>query len=816
MNQYQSIIQLARQSALKRFSSLVQRMAQNSDQEFARVLSVNSASTDYTTLNSARNFLRNGGDELLKNIETLYQQKLEQALQSMFSNEPVEVKKFTAANLTLIDDSTMNRQIEVGHLVGRLSASCSDSLSLVNIIISQLLGKTQVREKDNPFRPDLMAYTLHEVLSTMVQDEGVRNFLLNYSTNSLALYLPEYYVELCEIFKSGGISPKIFTRPTAGNPYHSEPQARPTSERRIANQKIAGQNNSTDGAQQAGLLSDGSASPELVPMMQRILSLMQQQFPNAGYGQNAGNSGDVVDSTQINPLAAFQTLINNLYAGAGANGSGGAVGMPQGGGSGGYARGAASMAGASPELLALLNEFQMLASGPRGADGQSASSEIPMTAIAEKLDSAHVSPSERMAMDLVAVLFELIGRDEQIPEGLRQQMGRLQIPFLKSAVLDHGTLEQVDHPTRKLLNHMGMVSVGLPVESKYGQDVDSEIKRIVKTVLADFNNDTGIFVKCLDELKKFMGEELRRADAINKSNIDAIEEVQRTSDLTFGIKSSVREMLQPLNLDPRISDFCMNIWVPVLVKASSKIMKAEGEEEKNTRAKLQVFFNALPELVWSAQEKATTEDRLALIKLLPKLVKIIKSGMKALQISDEEAQQSLDQLLAVHAHVLANNGVDAKNKLPTLEQLREMFKVEAIQEDAPTSKAIARPPLDSAAIQAALARKGMTAILHISAAQGYGADLEHEWLADMQVGTRIEWKMNDIYNLGRLIWVDKHQTLYMFRMDKSRTPLIYCPVSLSKALREGTITFVESAPAFERAIESLLENAETMKKLDMP
>jgi len=802
MNQYQSVIQLAKQGALKRFSSLVQHMAQNSDQELAKALAVDSASTDYRTLHSARYFLRKAGDELLLKIETLYQQKLEQALREMVSDVRVEVSQITAANLTLIDDRTINRQIEVGHLVGRLTASCSESLSLVNIIISQLLGKAEVKEKDNPFRPDLMAYTLHEVLTGMVDDEGVRNFLLNYSTNSLAMYLPEYYVELCEIFRSGGISPKIFTRPTSANPYMSGPRSRPTSEKRLASQKAEEAIHNSEVAHPVAMSNQGQIAPELVPMMQRILSLMQQQSGSIGSSQGGVSSAE---SVQISPMAAFQTLVSHLY---GSNASGGHAGNNGAAGSTMHVP-----ANASPELLALLNEFQTLAANQRTADGQPGASASQLASIADKLDATNASQSERMAMDLVGVLFEMLNRDEQIPPGLREQIGRLQIPFLKSAVLDPATLEQVDHPTRKLLNHMGMVSVGLPAESEYGQDVGTEIKRIVKIILSDFNTDTGIFSTCLDELKKFMSEELRRADAANRSNIEALEEVQRTNDLTYGITESVREKLQPLHLDPRVEKFCTQTWVQVLVKASSKIMRAKGETEKSTRAKLQVFFNALPELIWSAQEKATTDDRLTLIKLLPKLVKVLKSGMKALQFTDEEAQQSLDQLLAVHAHVLANNGVDGKNKLPTLDELRQMFKAEKIQDEAIASKATAPPPLDVGMIQAALAKKGITAMLHISPVQGYGADLEHEWLADMQVGTRIEWKMNDIYKLGRLIWVDKKQSLYMFRMDKSATPLIYCPVLLSKALRDGTITFVESAPTFERAIESLLEQAETLKKM---
>ena len=500
MNQYQSVIQLARQSALKRFSVLVMRVAQNSDQELAKALAVYSPDTDYSTLNAARYFLRKAGDELLQNLQTRYQQKMDQAFDALNSDQRPEICHFTAETLTLIDDSIINREIEVGHLVGRLSASCSESLGLVNLIMSQLLGKTEVREKDNPFRPDLMAYTLQEVLFDMVHHEGVRNFMLNYSTNSLAIYLPEYYVELCEIFKAGGISPKTFTRPTSANPYLAEQHARPTSEKRIASQKQEQQKKIVEGARQAGLLPDGPVAPELLPMLQRILSLMQQQSPPAAQGHGANQSPDPV---HISPVAAFQGLVNNLYGSAAGNQSG-SPGVIAGGGAGTTASGPAP-AGASPQLLALLNEFQRLAANAGSADESSATATNQLLSISEKLDETNASHSERMALDLVGVLFELLGRDEQIPPGLRAQMARLQIPFLKSAVLDPGTLEQVDHPTRKLLNHMGMVSVGTPEESAYGKDVDTEIRRIVKTILADFDNDTGIFVTCLDELKSYLG-----------------------------------------------------------------------------------------------------------------------------------------------------------------------------------------------------------------------------------------------------------------------------------------------------------------------
>ena len=783
MTQHQQIIQLAKQSALKKFALLIQRMAQHSEQGMGKALSVESATTDYPALNAARYFLRNSGNELLQRIEAEYTRKMEQALGAMVANTPVEVERYTAATLTLIDDKTINRQIEVGHLVVRLSASCSESLGRINIIISQLLEKAEVKEKDNPFRPELIAHTMHDVFYAMVEHENVRESLMTYATNSLGIYLPEFYDELCEVFKSGGISPKIYTRPTSKNPYLDDRQNRPVAERR---QQQAGQ-----AASPPDELVNDAAAPNVLPILERLLQLMQ---PKPGTSGQSITDQVQLDAANVSPLLAFQGMINSILNTA-------------------RPGGVNSNSAVSPELMARLNEFQNMAANGRAVDGHGAPLGNQLFAVSEQIGSNMANPSERMALELVAVLFELILRDEQIPESMRSQIGQLQIPFVKSAMLDSGTLQEVDHPTRRLLNHMGMVSVGLSPESGPGQEVGSEIARIVKTILADFRQDTGIFTNSLDQLKQFMSEDLARSDAINKRNIDAIEAALRINNLTCSITESVSEVLLPMNLDQRIVTFCLQRWVHVLVKASIKISNAKDDDTaKSLRIKLLQYFNALPDLVWSAQEKSSTQDRLALIRLLPKLVKIITNGLTALQLTDQESKSAMDQLLAVHAQVLANTEVDPLKHWPTQAELRELFKFEAIQEAVTTSKAIARPPIDSAIISAYLTKKGVTGVLDISPADGYAANIEHEWLADMQVGTRVECKIERDYEAGRLIWVDKHQSLYMFRLDKSPNPLIYCPVALSKALRNGVVAFVETAPTFERAITALLQDLEMSKK----
>jgi hypothetical protein len=803
MHQHLTVIQLARQTALKKFALLIQRMAQHAGQALEQALSARSSVIDFAAYNAARHFLRKSGEEMLEKIESHYRQKLEQAIHAMTSNERVNVGQFTAANLTLIDDQTINRQIEVGRLVIQLSASCADSLSQVNLIMSQILDKAEVKEKDNPFRPELIAHALYDVLCAMVEHENVRECLLINVTNSLATSLPEYYTELSEVFKAGGINPKLAARPTSKNPYRGSQPNKSANDSHQTNQNapelIHSTGNVAGGISRAGAGSTITIPSTMLPALERLLSAVQASGQSYGPASDQTPTGGSGAATG-NPMIGFQQLLEAISSGSNLSQGGAGIGINP----------------ASAALLTRLQEFQNMAASGRGADGLPATQGNQLFAIGNQLGGDIASPSERMTMELIAMIFELILRDDQLPEAMRAEIGQLQIPFLKSAMQDATTLQMADHPTRQLLNHMGMVSAEMPAGTALGQEVGTEFRRIGNSILSEFHTDSGIFLTRLNELKKFMDEEIRRVDDVSKRSIEAIEEVQNNTYLTYGITSSIREVLIPLNLDQRIVDFCLNTWVHVLAKASVKIKKAKGDNAPTTRAKLELFFRALPDLVWSAQEKTSTEDRVALIGLLPKLVKVIGSGLKGMQIPEDEAKQKLDQLLAVHAQVLANTDAVATKNAPTLAELRQMFTVEAIQEAATVSKAIAPLSLDTEKIYAAFTKRSIAANLEIVPPGEYADDVEDEWLAEMKIGTRIESKMDGSYQFGRLIWLGQQQSLFMFRLDRSPEILVYCPASLSRALRNGAITFVETAPTFERAVETLLREAELLKSMGAP
>ncbi|WP_146050716.1 DUF1631 family protein, partial [Pseudomonas syringae] len=66
--------------------------------------------------------------------------------------------------------------------------------------------------------------------------------------------------------------------------------------------------------------------------------------------------------------------------------------------------------------------------------------------------SRSVGSGDEDVINLIAMLFEFILDDRNLPPSLRALIGRLQIPMLKVAVLDKSFFSRGSHPARRLLN----------------------------------------------------------------------------------------------------------------------------------------------------------------------------------------------------------------------------------------------------------------------------------------------------------------------------------------------------------------------------
>ncbi|MGE5621940.1 MAG: DUF1631 family protein, partial [Bacillota bacterium] len=430
-------------------------------------------------------------------------------------------------------------------------------------------------------------------------------------------------------------------------------------------------------------------------------------------------------------------------------------------------------------------------------------------ALRERMNLDAASSDERMTFEVVGLLFEFILDDTQIPAPLRAQIGRLQIPILKAAMLDTSLMHDENHPARQLLNRMASAGVATDQASKEGQELGSEIARIVDRILAGFGSDVSIFSDCLDQFESFLTQHLRRENAQTALGIEAVETAEKITILLTNVTAGLCDLLLPMNVDKFVSDFIIRVWPHVLVRAAWADRERQIDAEHADSA-FRLYRAVLPDLLWSIQDKQSPHDRTALIRLLPDLVKRLNAAMKLIDLPEDESRELMDQLVAMHTRVLRAPLKEAPPQATRAGMEQDFARLTINWERVAWNQP--DPPQPRAElIEEVVARQGVPANLNLGVNTVAATPADREFLAQTYLlGTKVEIRAGE--GAGRpaqLVWISTHKSLYLFRRDSGELE-IYTSAALLEALREAAIVPVEYAPVFERAVESLLFGAEKM------
>jgi hypothetical protein len=120
-------------------------------------------------------------------------------------------------------------------------------------------------------------------------------------------------------------------------------------------------------------------------------------------------------------------------------------------------------------------------------------------------------------------------------------------------------------------------------------------------------------------------------------------------------------------------------------------------------------------------------------------------------------------------------------------------------------------PIQEELVSSVLADRGVEAEIEVAQPTAQAQESDAQWLSLIELGTCVEFWAADTSVPARAIWVSKHKSLFIFKMEHNTKPLVYSAASLVKALREGAIRLAEYAPAFDRAVDALMLGAEAVQ-----
>lgn len=385
------------------------------------------------------------------------------------------------AGLSLLSEQDLEEQLAVEQLAASVLRTHAPAFEVASKRLSVLAGQADLAPRENPLAPTFLARALGGAMARLELDADLRIVVFKFFERELGGALGEIYDRCNTLMATAGILPEL------------RAHARPQQPRAAASSRPP-------------VHAANAPHPGVMPQHETV--------PHA-----AGSH----DSGQMQVSAADQAALASM------------LGMLQGwrAATGVATPGAQPSGPALPtqDLMSILSLMQQ-DGGPRlpqpgEAEPQSLASQLrqQMTQSARKLgvtsDNLNLDGLDGDAVDLVALLFDVLLDGPQFDAQIRQMIGRMLVPYVKVAVRDRRMFLFKEHPARKLLNTVAEACEGNRGEAPQERELLTHVDHTIDRLVAEFNEDVAIFETLEQELRAYMAQHRKRFELAERRTAEA-------------------------------------------------------------------------------------------------------------------------------------------------------------------------------------------------------------------------------------------------------------------------------------------------------
>ena len=486
---------------------------------------------------------------------------------------------------TLVEEAELEESLAIGNLVSKAENRYQRQLHDLGRYLGQLLGRRDLAPRSNPLGPVAICDAFGAALR-QVQDLDLAIKLVIYK-----LFDKQVMDQL------GGIYDECLT--------------------------LAG----TQGLTLT--LDERRATPRPVPLAAPVSPVASDPARRGAAGFSAHAAGGV-------PFTQLRTLLGHWRGSSSASGGDG-----------------------GPKVLVETSELMTILSQLQDASRYQQVGQIAPREVRARLDSAvAASPSrsggsrrslgdlDEDTLELVLLLFEALAQANDLPDPIKAQIGRLQIPMVKVAVLDRTFFDRPDHPARRLLNRIADAAVGWSDdEPRTADSLYGRIEHIVDRVIGEFDRDLGLFDQLDAELAAFCQREVGRVRMREASVCSVAAGKDRIASARRKAQRAIAERLGRAPWVPEVVEALLNEgWQEVLYAAHL----SGGETGKEWCAAVEV----VDRLLWSVQPKVENDERRSLLRGVPELLRALRAGLTAVGCDQRLLAGWFKELQALHMAAL--------------------------------------------------------------------------------------------------------------------------------------------------------------------
>jgi len=738
---------------------------------------------------------RNKRPEWIKRFEQTLKELFETRLKGQHRQGRRPDADRSAASLRVLNAFDHEKQAALTTATEFLRRLTKREVDALDLRVGLLLGETRIREIDNPFAPDYILDAIGVTSRALFPNPRVWRPLMERVLGDITPAATKTYIRLNRLLADRHVLPEIkaelrarselrpaddrellpvFERlikevappslaidiavPEASATTGMPPGAAPVASGAVAAPNAAEPASASSTAATAAL-GTGSG-PDAAPSAAATVAPTPAPEPTPLPALTAGALAAVMAPAPgtINPYADELARAAPLLAAAAAAAPSSALGLPQ--------LDPMLALGSLSAVVAALDRWQVLdpaavaaasATAAPAAPGAVEAGVVPLNRIpwirAAVADQV-VNPTDKITIDVIALLFDYIFRDPSIPKSLREMFGRLQVPILKSALLDRTFFSDKKHPARRLLDHLAAAAIGATSDEGYRAGFELIAAGVIDEVCRDFKVDIAVFEAADAKLQEFVDAEQRKAAALLDVDVTAALVAEASEADRSEVRALVRDKLTGIKVPFEVRGFAETIWVDYL----TLVRERDGTDGDAWSGGVKT----LDELLWSIAAKERNAQKARLTKMVPGLIRSLRSGGAEVQVRDDRMQPFLEAVYQLHMAAI-------------------------------------RPKAERAAAESTQAETAhvpaLTKVANV-----------HDFVGEMVVGTWLAFDEDGRTINARLSWISPMRSKYIFTTRSRARALAVSPEELAWQLGDGTARLiVEPVALFDRAVSSALD-----------
>jgi hypothetical protein len=693
----------------------------------------------------------------------------------------------SVASLRVLNAFDHEKQAALTTLTQFLRRLTRREVDALDLRVGVLLGEARTRDIDNPFAPDYILDAIGVTSRALLPNPRVWRPLMERVLGDITPAATKTYIRLNRLLADRHVLPEIKAELRARSDLRpvDDGELLPVFERLI--KEVAPTPINLDVAVPAASAGSGAPPPGTASALAAAALAPGAPGADAAAPVNAAAADAAQPAAEAaaptpaagalaavtppppgaaNPYAAELARAAPLLAAAAAAAPANAFGLPQ--------LDPLLALGSLSAVVAALDRWQMLdpaavagasaraaasAPGEGGASAEPGVDEaaaVPVNripwiraAVADKV----VNATDKITIDVIALLFDYIFRDPSIPESLRSLFERLQVPILKAALLDRTFFSDKKHPARRMLDHLAAAAIGATSDEGYRAGFELIAAGVIDEVCRDFKVDVMVFEAADAKLQEFVDAEQRKAAALLDTDVAAALVAEESEADRTQVRALIRDKLTGIKVPFEVRGFAETIWVDYL----TLVRERDGGDSEAWNGGVKT----LDDLLWSIAAKERNAQKTRLTKMVPGLVRNLRSGGAEVQVRDDRMQPFLEAVYQLHIAAIR----------PKASLVADLTEAETT--NVPT----------------------LTKVVNV-----------HDFVGEMVVGTWIAFDDEGRTINARLSWVSPMHTKYIFTTRSRGRALAISPEELAWQLRDGTARLiVEPVPLFDRAVSSALD-----------